>query len=51
MQPRVSGVVELPQRLLAREAGGSDLPLAEADPTTYYTGGSEGYLTYSPYRS
>jgi N-ethylmaleimide reductase len=22
------------------------LPLAEADPDTYYTGGDDGYLTY-----
>jgi N-ethylmaleimide reductase len=27
----------------------ADLPLAEADPDTYYTGGDDGYLTYPAY--
>ena len=28
----------------------ADLPLAEADPATYYTGGDTGYLTYPSYQ-
>lgn len=28
----------------------ADLPIEEADEATYYTGGDEGYLTYTPYR-
>jgi N-ethylmaleimide reductase len=28
----------------------ASLPLADADPATYYTGGDTGYLTYSAYQ-